>query len=64
LGNKSANQSGRDFVSESSGALTEGTFVQFYPTLIDLAKKRGTLAPGYLKEETASETEGSAKKAN
>jgi Cytochrome P460 len=30
------------------------TFVQFYPTLLEIAKKKATLAPGYLKEETAS----------
>jgi hypothetical protein len=27
------------------------TFVQFYPTLIEIAKKNGTLSPAYLKEE-------------
>jgi Cytochrome P460 len=26
------------------------TFVQFYPTLLGIAKKKGTLAPGYVKE--------------
>jgi Cytochrome P460 len=30
------------------------TFVQFYPTLIEIAKKKGTLSPSYLKEETAA----------
>jgi hypothetical protein len=30
------------------------TFVQFYPTLIEIAKKKGTLAPGYLKDEQVS----------
>jgi hypothetical protein len=29
------------------------TFVQFYPTLIEIAKKKGTLSPAYMKEETA-----------
>jgi Cytochrome P460 len=38
------------------------TFVQFYPTLIEFAKSKGTLSPNYMKEETASETEGGAKK--
>jgi hypothetical protein len=38
------------------------TFVQFYPTLIELAKSKGTLSPNYMKEETATETEGGAKK--
>jgi len=27
------------------------TFVQFYPTLLDLATKKGTLSPSYVKEE-------------
>jgi aspartate oxidase len=29
------------------------TFVQFYPTLLEIAKKKGTLAAGYMKEESA-----------
>jgi hypothetical protein len=36
------------------------TFVQFYPTLLEIAKKKGTLAPGYLKEE--AEARGAATK--
>ena len=30
------------------------TFVQFYPTLIESAKKKGTLSPAYVKEEAAA----------
>ena len=30
------------------------TFVQFYPTLIEIAKKKGTLSPAYVKEEAAA----------
>ena len=30
------------------------TFVQFYPTLIEIAKKKGTLSAAYLKEEAAA----------
>ena len=30
------------------------TFVQFYPTLIEIAKNKGTLSPAYLKEEAAA----------
>ena len=30
------------------------TFVQFYPTLIEIAKKKGTLTPAYVKEEAAA----------
>jgi Cytochrome P460 len=47
---------------EQHGAV-DTTFVQFYPTLLDLAKKKGTLSPAYLKEEAATATaEGHAKK--
>jgi hypothetical protein len=28
--------------------------VQFYPTLIGIAKKKGTLSPAYVKEEAAA----------
>lgn len=30
------------------------TFVQFYPTLIEIAKKKGTLSPAYVKEEATA----------
>ena len=48
---------------EQHGAV-DTTFVQFYPTLLEIAKKKGTLAQGYLKEETATAVEGSEKKSN
>jgi hypothetical protein len=35
-------------------AAVDTTFVQFYPTLIELAKKKGTLSANYLKDEAAS----------
>lgn len=35
-------------------AAVDTTFVQFYPTLIELAKKKGTLSAPYLKEEAAA----------
>ena len=38
---------------EQHGAV-DTTFVQFYPTLLEIAQKKGTLAPAYLKEEAAS----------
>jgi Cytochrome P460 len=44
-------------------AAVDTTFVQFYPTLLEIAKKKGTLAPGYVKEEAAA-TEGAEKKSN
>jgi hypothetical protein len=30
------------------------TFVQFYPTLLPIARAKGTLTPAYLKEEPAA----------
>ncbi|MDP9148072.1 MAG: cytochrome P460 family protein [Acidobacteriota bacterium] len=35
-------------------AAVDTTFVQFYPTLIELAKKKGTLSAPYLKDEAAA----------
>jgi len=35
-------------------AAVDTTFVQFYPTLIELAKKKGTLSAAYLKDEAAN----------
>lgn len=32
-------------------AAVDTTFVQFYPTLLEIAKKKNTLSPSYLKEE-------------
>jgi len=46
---------------EQHGAV-DTTFVQFYPTLLEIAKKKGTLSPGYLKEESATAAETSQKK--
>jgi hypothetical protein len=34
----------------SDHAAVDTTFVQFYPTLLPIAKSKGTLSPGYLKE--------------
>jgi hypothetical protein len=36
-------------------AAVDTTFVQFYPTLIDIAKAKSTLSPAYLKEENQSQ---------
>jgi hypothetical protein len=35
-------------------AAVDTTFAQFYPTLIELAKKKGTLSANYLKDEAAN----------
>jgi hypothetical protein len=37
-------------------AAVDTTFVQFYPTLLEIAKKKNTLSPSYLKEESANAT--------
>ena len=37
---------------EQHGAV-DTTFVQFYPTLLEIAKKKNTLSAGYVKEEAA-----------
>jgi hypothetical protein len=42
-------------------AAVDTTFVQFYPTLLSLAKKKGTLSPEYLKEIAAPPAATSAK---
>ena len=42
---------------EQHGAV-DTTFVQFYPTLLEIAKRKGTLSPGYLKDEAASANKG------
>jgi len=36
-------------------AAVDTTFVQFYPTLLQVAKKRNTLSPAYVKEAAAAE---------
>jgi hypothetical protein len=43
-------------------AAVDSTFVQFYPTLLEIAKKKGTLAPNYVKEEAAIAGQDSGKK--
>jgi hypothetical protein len=43
-------------------AAVDTTFVQFYPTLLEIAKQKGTLSPAYVKEEAANTAEGSGKK--
>jgi hypothetical protein len=37
----------------SSHGAVDTTFVQFYPTLLEIAKKKGTLSSGYQKEASA-----------
>ena len=47
---------------EQHGAV-DTTFVQFYPTLLEIAKKKNTLSPAYVKEESgkAAEEKGGKK---
>ena len=42
---------------EQHGAV-DTTFVQFYPTLLEIAKKKGTLSQAYVKEEAAAAKAG------
>jgi len=42
-------------------AAVDTTFVQFYPTLLDLATKKGTLSANYVKEEAAIKAEPKGK---
>lgn len=35
-----------------ANAAVETTFVQFYPTLLDIAKQKGTLNPAYIRKST------------
>ncbi len=42
-------------------AAVDTTFVQFYPTLLDLATKKGTLSANYVKEEAAMKAEPKGK---
>ena len=37
----------------SKNGAVENTFVQFYPTLLDIARAKGTLKPSYSASETA-----------
>ena len=37
-------------------AAVDTTFVQFYPTLLPIAQKKGTLSAAFLKEEAAPDT--------
>jgi hypothetical protein len=38
------------------------TFVQFYPTLLEIARQKGTFSPGYLKDEAAMADKKESKK--
>jgi hypothetical protein len=46
---------------EKHGAV-DTTFVQFYPTLIEIAKSKATLSPGYLTDEKALSSSQSSSK--
>jgi hypothetical protein len=44
------------YTCHAAHAAVDTTFVQFYPTLLPIAKAKGTLASAYLKEESAAES--------
>jgi Cytochrome P460 len=41
------------YTCHAEHAAVDTTFVQFYPTLLEVAKKKGTLSPAYVKETAA-----------
>jgi hypothetical protein len=41
------------YTCHAEHAAVDTTFVQFYPTLLEIAKRKGTLSPAYVKEEAA-----------
>lgn len=44
------------YTCHSAHAAVDTTFVQFYPTLLPVAKRKGTFSEAFLKEEAASST--------
>ncbi|MFL6601489.1 MAG: cytochrome P460 family protein [Steroidobacteraceae bacterium] len=44
------------YTCHEAHAAVDTTFVQFYPTLLPVAKAKGTLSPAYLKDEQAGTT--------
>ncbi len=46
----------------SQHGAVDTTFVQFYPTLLEIAKKKNTLSPAYVKEESEKAPEDKATK--
>jgi hypothetical protein len=44
------------YTCHTAHAAVDTTFVQFYPTLLPIAKAKGTLASAYLKEESVAES--------
>jgi hypothetical protein len=44
------------YTCHAAHAAVDTTFVQFYPTLLPIAEKKGTLSVAYLKEEAATST--------
>jgi hypothetical protein len=42
------------YTCHTAHAAVDTTFVQFYPTLLPIAEKKGTLSPAFLKEEAAA----------
>jgi hypothetical protein len=48
-------QSASCYSCHSSHAAVDTTFVQFYPTLLPIAQKKGTLSEGFAKEQAAGQ---------
>lgn len=46
-------QTANCYSCHSDHGASDTTFVQFYPTLLPIAREKGTLSPGYLKDSAA-----------
>lgn len=57
-------QSASCYSCHADHAAVDTTFVQFYPTLLPVAKAKNTLSPSYLKDVAALEKEDAAKSAH
>jgi hypothetical protein len=53
-------QSANCYSCHAEHGAVDTTFVQFYPTLIGIAKEKGTLSPAYLKEAAPPGDSGSS----
>ena len=51
---KALGQSANCYECHPKNGAVEQTFVQFYPTLLEVARAKGTLKPSYLKQQSGA----------
>ena len=51
---KALGQNANCYTCHPQNGAVENTFVQFYPTLLPIARAKGTLKPSYMKQQTAN----------